>query len=786
MVPEINAEGIPKADHVTVFFASQTGNAESISRNIHEQAQERGFKSQHFVLNDFAKVDWATEDCMVFVVSTTGDGDPPDNSTKFWRHLRKLKGTGLTKAKYALLGLGDTNYDNFCNTAKRLDGKLQDLGASSFYARGLADDATGLEEVVDPWIKNLWPALAHQVICSPQPHDLPITKEELKIFEKLAHAHDKPAAPAPAPTPTTAPAAASTPAPVSPKAVPAATTTTTTTTTSTIKETATTTSEVSKALEGLSIAGEDKKETPASSSVSASASASAIEPATGYTIEVDFSTMAQHSNLTALPRVPNANLKITHVSDEEKIAPAPAGSTTTTTTTSVLPRFVQAPTKLLPARISRVECLTTGEALKRTLGVEFSFEDDVEYAPGDAFGIWAPNDEAMVRGVLTALEVPEAEWDKAIQLEGTGIPSHLQAVGSSAPGKVTLLDIFRYSVDLTTAPKKANIRMYGDYATDMQEKQRLMFMASKQGGEVFNAFRAQGPTLLDILKTFPSIRKTPLARLIETLPPHQPRYYSITNSPMARHGHRRMTCAFNVVTYELPEGKKRQGICTPWLDRLSGLVGVGQVLEGSAIPSHVGQVQLFLRPAETKFNLPQDTTKPVIMIGPGTGVAPFMGFLEHRAEQRRMKKRLMTIWTGAKRQQHLEEVFGEMWLFFGCRHRDKDWLFRRQMLEYQEEGVLSELFIAVSREEDLSDVAEDRSGKYVQDVIKKQAEKLWHLMSKKGAVIYVCGDAKGMAKGVHDELVNILVEYGGMDKMAAMMELNKWAQEKRYLRDLWA
>ncbi|KAF9971564.1 hypothetical protein BGZ73_005499 [Actinomortierella ambigua] len=753
MVPDTNAEGIPKADHVTVFFASQTGNAESISRNIHEQAQERGFKSQHFVLNDFAKVDWAAEDCMVFVVSTTGDGDPPDNSTKFWRHLRKLKGTGLTKAKYAILGLGDTNYDNFCNTAKRLDSKLQDLGASSFYARGLADDATGLEEVVDPWIKNLWPVLAHQVVCSPLPHDLPVphlTKEELQVVEKLAHAHDHP------------------PAPASPKTQPA--------TTTAPKESTTATEQVTKALEGLSVAEEaSKAPTSTPATPTSTPAAEAIEPAKGYIIEVDFSTMAQHTNLTALPRVPNANLKITRVSD--------TGSSATTPKTGICqPKFVQAPTKPLPARISRVECLTTGEALKRTLGLEFSFEDDVEYAPGDAFGIWAPNDEALVRGVLKTLEVPEAEWEQNVQLEGTGIPSHLQPIGSSA----TLLDIFRYSVDLTTAPKKANIRMYGDYATDMQDKQKLMFMASKQGGEVFNAFRAQGPTLLDILATFPSANKVPLARLIETLPPHQPRYYSITNSPMARNGHRRMTCAFNVVSYELPEGKKRQGVCTPWLDRLSGLVGIGQVLEGSAIPPHVGQVQLFMRPAETKFNLPQDTTKPVIMIGPGTGVAPFMGFLEHRAEQRRMKKRLMTIWTGAKRQQHLDEMFGEMWLFFGCRHRNKDWLFRKQMAEYQEEGVLTELFVAVSREQDLSDIPEERSGKYVQDIIKKQGEKLWNLLSKKGAIIYVCGDAKGMAKGVHDELVNILVEYGGFDKMAAMMELNKWAQEKRYLRDLWA
>lgn len=118
MVPDSNSSVVPQADHLTVFFASQTGNAESISRSIHEQAQERGFKSGHYVLNDHAKVDWEKEECLVFVVSTTGDGDPPDNSTKFWRHLRKLKGTGLTKAKYAILGKWEINNGGACALPK--------------------------------------------------------------------------------------------------------------------------------------------------------------------------------------------------------------------------------------------------------------------------------------------------------------------------------------------------------------------------------------------------------------------------------------------------------------------------------------------------------------------------------------------------------------------------------------------------------------------------------------------------------------------------------------------
>lgn len=386
----------------------------------------------------------------------------------------------------------------------------------------------------------------------------------------------------------------------------------------------------------------------------------------------------------------------------------------------------------------------------------------------------------------------------------------------------TLLDIFRYALDLTSIPKKANLRLFAEHATDLSEKQKLMFLASKQGSDLFNAFRAQGPTLLDILHTFPSIHNVPLARVIETLPPLQPRYYSITNSPMAKNGHRRWSCAFNVVIYEWPQGVQRRGVCTPWLDELSGKVPFGKAAVATTRLEHV-RVPMFLKPNETKFNLPAETTQPVIMIGPGTGVAPFMGFLEHRAEQRKIKKRLVNIGTGSR--QHLDDLFGDMWLFYGCRHREKDWLFKEQMEEYKREGVLTELCLAVSREEEEDDVR--NSGKYVQDLIKKEGERLWKLLDKKGALIYVCGyvffffltittafvilkkknriqgtlntenitlffffwtsyarDAKGMAKSVHDELINVLVEYGGFEKTAAMLELNKWAQEKRYLRDL--
>jgi methionine synthase reductase len=114
--------------------------------------------------------------------------------------------------------------------------------------------------------------------------------------------------------------------------------------------------------------------------------------------------------------VPNANLKLTNVE-----------SPVSTASTGDIPPFIQTPTKLMSAKINSVQCLTCPDALKRTLSVEFGFDDDVDYAPGDAFGIWAPNDESLVRGVLAAMDVKDEDLTKHYKLEGEG-EKHWSAV----------------------------------------------------------------------------------------------------------------------------------------------------------------------------------------------------------------------------------------------------------------------------------------------------------------------------------------------------------------------
>ncbi|CAI8056211.1 Methionine synthase reductase [Geodia barretti] len=145
-----------------LLYGSQTGQAKAISEKIHEMAVERGLEpDMHCFSKSEKEFDVTEEPVVVIVVSTTGDGEAPDTVSKFWRKLKRktVPETHLAKVQYGLLGLGDTNYTNFCNMGKRLHKRMVELGATPFVEPGWADDGVGLELVVEPWIEDLWEPL---------------------------------------------------------------------------------------------------------------------------------------------------------------------------------------------------------------------------------------------------------------------------------------------------------------------------------------------------------------------------------------------------------------------------------------------------------------------------------------------------------------------------------------------------------------------------------------------------------------------------------------------------
>jgi sulfite reductase (NADPH) flavoprotein alpha-component len=243
---------------------------------------------------------------------------------------------------------------------------------------------------------------------------------------------------------------------------------------------------------------------------------------------------------------------------------------------------------------------------------------------------------------------------------------------------------------------------------------------------------------IDILKEFDEVRfESPEAFLAE-LSPIPPRLYSIASSLQA-HPHEAHLCVA-IVRYET-HGRKKTGLCSGFL------ADTAQLHE---------RIPVYVQESKT-FRLPRDGATDIILCGPGTGLAPFRAFLEQRA---------------------LDGATGRNWLIFGEQHRATDFLYGEELLQYQKKGLLHRLDLAFSR---------DQPEKiYVQHRLREQARPFWDWLQG-GACFYVCGDAKRMAKDVHQTIIEIAQTQGGLSAEAAAEYVNVtlMRKEKRYLRDVY-
>jgi sulfite reductase (NADPH) flavoprotein alpha-component len=240
--------------------------------------------------------------------------------------------------------------------------------------------------------------------------------------------------------------------------------------------------------------------------------------------------------------------------------------------------------------------------------------------------------------------------------------------------------------------------------------------------------------LADLLRRSPA--RWEATALVETLRPLAPRLYSIASSREAVGEEAHVTVA--VIEYER-DGERRLGAASGHLAALTG---------------DDATARIFIEPNE-RFRLPADTSRNVIMIGPGTGVAPYRAFLQHRAVQ------------GAK---------GRNWLLFGARHFASEFLYQLEWQEAQRKGVLHRLDLAFSR---------DRTQRlYVQDRMREHGRELFAWLED-GAYLYVCGDAEQMAPDVDAALVDVAAEHGEMKHDAAEAWVRRLAHERRYLRDVY-
>ena len=377
---------------------------------------------------------------------------------------------------------------------------------------------------------------------------------------------------------------------------------------------------------------------------------------------------------------------------------------------------------------------------KQIVHMELSIDgSNIEYKPGDAFGVLPVNDPNLVDDLLQRLGA-----------DGSRVFEASEAVNSiRAPCSVRAA-LSRHC-DLTTPAKKSLIRLLAESCDDVKEKDDLLLICSAEGKPRYKKeiLEAQ-PNLLDLLRAYPSCRPK-VEDLVEFLPALAPREYSVSSCPHAHGGS--IHFAFSVVEFETGGGRTRRGVATNWLAGIADAVASGESCE----------VPIFPKPSKD-FHHPEDAVRPVVMIGPGTGVSPFRGFVHHR-------KYLLSLQGG-------EGAVGESWLFFGCRERTKDAIYLDEFDAFVESGVLTTLDCAFSREQE--------EKVYVQDKMGESGTRLSNLILNEDAFIFVCGDGQHMAKDVHAKLEEILCEHGGLKRAAATAYLQIMQKQGRYVRDIWS
>jgi sulfite reductase (NADPH) flavoprotein alpha-component len=393
----------------------------------------------------------------------------------------------------------------------------------------------------------------------------------------------------------------------------------------------------------------------------------------------------------------------------------PSSSVTIIAPASAEPSKVPAHTRENPfiAELIEKRPLTHDVSSKLTLHVAFNISgSDVRYEAGDACGVIPQNDIRLVEEILHTLNFTGS------------VPVQLPKTGAT-----TLIDALLNHLQITRLTRK----MIEAYATISQCPQLFGLLVPEQQAHLEKYTYDRG--LIDLLHDYPGVLRDP-ADLVAMLPRLAPRLYSISSSPSAHAGEIHTTVA--VVRYR-SHNRERGGVCSTLLaDRTN---------TGEALP-------VYIQPNK-RFRLPADPTAPIIMIGPGTGIAPFRSFLHERRTLNHT---------------------GRNWLFFGERSASTDFLYRDELEAMRTDGHLTRLDLAFSRDQDHKI--------YVQDRMLEQAPELFHWIED-GASVYVCGDASRMAKDVDATLHTIAEQQGRLTREAATEYIQQLKDQHRYHRDVY-
>ena len=646
---------------VLVLYGSQTGNSRAMAKALGDDATEHGFDTRVLGMDQFKTLEFADVPLLLIVSSTTGNGDAPDNADKFLRYLkRKNTPSVFTSTHFAVFGLGDSNYEAFCETPKRFDEHIARLGGQRMLKRCDADEVEGLETFFDPWRQKLWETL-----------------EKLDV---------------------------------------------------------------------------------------------------------------------GLGKGPDA---VTEVYDAESLptgVPPPQEEEEADGLGSSAEQPLLAP--VVAARWLTTEEAGGGEAdpseVRRVLHVELDVsgaKGGMKFEAGDAIAVVPHHDDATVTEALRLLGITAADADAPLLLEGSDLPAHLQ---SSPESVLSPREALRCRVDLgstTTWPPLPLLKLLlaapaaTAAATGEVDAPLRARVAQAVAGQraAHQSLVREKPPLLELLSRLQVA--PPLAKLLDALPPLAPRWYSLANAYLASPG--RAHLCLTVVTYktEGPDGLRpeRRGLtshmlarlCAPLLAPPAGDAPLLATPARDAAPLPAVHVPVFKRaPSGAELRLPADPATPIMLVGPGTGLAPFRAFLQERRVRWPRKK------------------LGPCHVFFGCQKEELDFLYSDELRTLQQTGAV-ELHTAFSRGGDAAAAGYCRGVRvgipYVQDLLEEQAAEVSRLLLSEtsNGHLYVCGDGQHMAADVHAALRYVAMQQLGLSTEAAEAKLAALTKAGRIQREIW-